>query len=232
MGDGVAWELPPAGIRSYGSVAEGAPPPPLPYPGCGPPRAAASARVAAQLQSLFGYGSGGFGNGGGGAGGGGEERHQGCLAASKDWCEVVQVVDLDWELQRRGLGAAQAAALLDAGLGLRLSVHVGSRWDCVGQYSMGLILDEGNGNANGYGYGTDGGGGGADDSIPSLQSFVMRPTRHHFYTRFEYVVPSCPRGFRRAVVMLRGRRAPNSMVVSPLPRYCGAKFAAAELVFV
>ena len=39
------------------------------------------------------------------------------------------MVDLQWELQRRGLSAAQAAHLLDAGLGLRLAVHVGSR--CV-----------------------------------------------------------------------------------------------------
>lgn len=51
------------------------------------------------------------------------------------------------------------------------------------------------------------------------------------WQRFEYVVPACPRGFRRAVVMLRGRRAPNSLIVSPMPRFCGAKFAAAELVF-
>ncbi|PNH00022.1 hypothetical protein TSOC_014177 [Tetrabaena socialis] len=240
MGDGVAWEAPPAGIRSYCDAVTGlaAPPPPLPYPGSGPRLVA---RVQAQLQSLFGNGSGGFGNGSSGTRGGWEEQQQGCLATANDWCEVVQVVDLDWELQRRGLPAAQAANLLDAGLSLRLSVHVGSRWDCVGQYSVGLLLDEGNCGANGYGYAN--GSDGTDDSIPCLQSFVMRPTRHHFYlgracctsdtwSSFQYTVPACPRGFRRAIVMLRGRRAPNSMIVSPMPRFCGAKFAAAELVFV
>lgn len=49
--------------------------------------------------------------------------------------------------------------------------------------------------------------------------------------RFEYNV-TCPRGFRRALVLLRGRRAhdPNAPALPP-PVYCGAKFAAAELVF-
>eukprot|EP00198_Chlamydomonas_reinhardtii_P013015 XP_001702352.1 predicted protein [Chlamydomonas reinhardtii] len=75
-----------------------APPPPLPYPSC---RHAAAAT------------------------GTGVERP--CLAMLGSWSEVVQVVDLQWELQRRGLSAAQAAHLLDAGLGLRLAVHVGSR---------------------------------------------------------------------------------------------------------
>ncbi|KAG2445748.1 hypothetical protein HXX76_000354 [Chlamydomonas incerta] len=254
MGDGVAWELPPSGIRAYGTAAHphGAPPAPPPYPGNGNGNGAAggggggggSVRLvaAARLMGLFGNGSGGFGPAGRGCGGeDGGGQQQGCLATGNDWCEVVQVVDLQWELQRRGLSAAQAAHLLDAGLGLRLAVHVGSRWDCVGQYSVGLVLDEGSaGNANGYG--GDGCVAEGDDVLPSLQSFVMRPTRHHFWLgramctsdswqRFEYVVPACPRGFRRAVVMLRGRRAPNSLIVSPMPRFCGAKFSAAELVF-
>ncbi|KAG2451404.1 hypothetical protein HYH02_004004 [Chlamydomonas schloesseri] len=254
MGDGVAWELPPAGIRAYGTALDpqGAPPLPLPYPGSGigggTGGGGGSGRLvaAARLLGLFGNGSGGFGPAVGWAGSGGEDggayQQQGCLATGNDWCEVVQVVDLQWELQRRGLSAAQAAHLLDAGLGLRLAVHVGSRWDCVGQYCVGLVLDEGSaGNANGYG------GDGCtvaegDDVVPCLQSFVMRPTRHHFWLgramctsdswqRFEYTVPACPRGFRRAVIMLRGRRAPNSLIVSPMPRFPGAKFSAAELLF-
>ncbi|GIL70291.1 hypothetical protein Vretifemale_1110 [Volvox reticuliferus] len=249
MGDGILWEAPPAGMRTYGTAATANPPSPLPYPGTVP-------RLPTQqhpqhLQGFFGNGSGGFGIWGS-AVRGRDEHQPGCLATANDWCEVVQVVDLDWELQHRGLTAARAAHLLDAELSLRLSVHVGARWDCVGQYSVGLLLDEGNGNANGYGYGTGNDGqrpphgspatGVTDDSIPCLQSFVLRPTRHHFYTgrvictsdtwqRFEYVLPACPRGFRRAVVILRGRRAPNSLIVSPMPRFCGAKFASAELVF-
>ncbi|GLI58910.1 hypothetical protein VaNZ11_000693, partial [Volvox africanus] len=247
MGDGIAWEAPPAGMRTYDTAATANPPPPLPYPGT-------VSRLATQqhpqhLQGFSGNGSGGFGIWGS-AVRGRDEHQPGCLATANDWCEVVQVVDFDWELQHRGLTAAQAAHLLDAELSLRLSVHVGARWDCVGQYSIGLLLDEGNGNANGYGTGNDGqrlshgspGAGVTDDPIPCLQSFVLRPTRHHYYTgrvictsdtwqRFEYVLPACPCGFRRAVVILRGRRAPNSLIVSPMPRFCGAKFASAELVF-
>lgn len=50
----------------------------------------------------------------------------------------------------------------------------------MGQYSVGLVLDEGSaGNANGYG--GDGSVAEGDDVLPSLQSFVMRPTRHHFW---------------------------------------------------
>ncbi|GFR53000.1 hypothetical protein Agub_g15692 [Astrephomene gubernaculifera] len=224
-----------------------------------------------QLPSLFGTGSGGLGNGNGNGNGGcrsssiggsryfgraapGEfrQQQQGCLATSKDWCEVVQVIDLQGELVSRGLSGAQAAQLLDAGLGMRLSVHVGSRWDCVGQFSVGLLLDEGTGNANGYSGGGSGRPMGREQhssghhdaaTFPSLQSFVMRPTRHHFYMgpvmctsdcwqRFCYSLPACPPGCRRAVVVLRGRRAPSSLLVSPLPRHCGAKFAAAELVLL
>ena len=63
-----------------------------------------------------------------------------CIATTSDWCEVMQVVDLQWELQRRGLSAAQAAHLLDAGLGLRLAVHVGSR--CVRAARLGTPGDQ------------------------------------------------------------------------------------------
>ncbi|EFJ50935.1 hypothetical protein VOLCADRAFT_88367 [Volvox carteri f. nagariensis] len=256
LGDGIAWEAPPAGMRPYGSAATADPPPPLPYPGTVPRLSAA--QHAQHLLGFFGNGSGGFGIWGN-AVRGRDEHQPGCLATPNDWCEVVQVVDLGWELQRRGLTAAQAAHLLDAELSLRLSVYVGSRtssrerWDCVGQYSVGLLLDEGNGNANGYGYSTAHDGqrsvhsqsplwGFADECIPSMQSFLMRPTRHHYFAdcvtctsdcwrRFEYELPRCPRGVRRAVVILRGRRAPNSLIVSPLPRHCGSKFASAELLF-
>ncbi len=41
---------------------------------------------------------------------------------------MPQVVDLEWELQRRGFTALQAAQLLDAGLSLRLTVYIGCRW--------------------------------------------------------------------------------------------------------
>lgn len=104
----------------------------------------------------------------------------------------------------------------------------------MGQFSVGLVLDEGGdaaagaqaaaGLANGHNHHN------CADGIPQLQSFVMRPSRHHFYKGhvccghpdgwecFEYTVPACPRGFRRAVVILRGRRAPSSMIVSPMPK--------------
>ncbi|KAG2445708.1 hypothetical protein HXX76_000315 [Chlamydomonas incerta] len=187
-----------------------------------------------------------------------------CLAMLGSWSEVVQVVDLQWELQRRGLSAAQAAHLLDAGLGLRLAVHVGSRWDSAGECAMALRLDEG------QAAGVSGGG----DVVPSLQAYVARPTRTLVYLErehmrrgvweeVEHVVTACPRGFRRAVVMLRGRRAPVPVVppptavldgdeagtgsavgvgagpddadedvdVEPTTRFCGAKFASAQLVF-
>ena len=242
---------------------------------------------------------------------------------------LLQVVDLQWELQRRGLSAAQAAHLLDAGLGLRLAVHVGSRcvkrasahlgnwwagggaarcwragrqtyrtckrrmppscdsclpvylpcgvrWDSPGECAMALRLDEG----------PTAGPGGAGDAAPSLQAYVARPTRTLVYLErehmrrgvweeVEHVVPACPRGFRRAVVMLRGRRAPVpvhaqapatamqqprhglpgggdgagagigagvgggagaaedtvALDVEPPTRFCGAKFASAQLVF-
>ncbi len=86
VADGVAWELPPAGIRTYGSTGSAAPPVPLPYPGGGGFRVAA--RVQQQLTALFGNGSGGFGNGGGDDG---QQHQQGCLATPNDWCEIVQV---------------------------------------------------------------------------------------------------------------------------------------------
>ncbi|KAG2451360.1 hypothetical protein HYH02_003964 [Chlamydomonas schloesseri] len=207
-----------------------------------------------------------------------------CLAMLGSWSEVVQVVDLQWELQRRGLSAAQAAHLLDAGLGLRLAVHVGSRWDSPGECAMALRLDEG----PGAGPGGAGSSGSGSDAAPSLQAYVARPTRALVYLErehmrcgvweeVEHVVPACPRGFRRAVVLLRGRRAPVSAPVpAPMPaepprrqegawvggggggdggdsdaagagavaeagpadpdvepptRFCGAKFASAQLVF-
>ncbi|KAG2451358.1 hypothetical protein HYH02_003962 [Chlamydomonas schloesseri] len=155
-----------------------------------------------------------------------------CIATTSDWCEVMQVVDLQWELQRRGLSAAQAAHLLDAGLGLRLAVHVGSRANTLGQFCVGLMLDEGAAP-----------GGSGDNVADQMQHFVPRPNRHSYFSgrvrcngsdrwqRFEYNV-TCPRGFRRALVLLRGRRAhdPNAPALPP-PVYCGAKFAAAELLF-
>lgn len=49
---------------------------------------------------------------------------------------------------------------------------------------------------------------------------------------FSYVVPACPVGFRRAVVLLRGRevRGPPREGVHTL--FQGPKFASAELVFL
>ncbi|KAG2445707.1 hypothetical protein HXX76_000314 [Chlamydomonas incerta] len=155
-----------------------------------------------------------------------------CIATTSDWCEVMQVVDLQWELQRRGLSAAQAAHLLDSGLGLRLAVHVGSRANTLGQFCVGLMLDEG-----------PAPGSSGENVADQMQHFVPRPTRHSYFSgrvrcsgtdrwqRFEYNV-TCPRGFRRALVLLRGRRAhdPTAPALPP-PVYCGAKFAAAELVF-
>ncbi|EFJ51014.1 hypothetical protein VOLCADRAFT_103653 [Volvox carteri f. nagariensis] len=228
--DGLSWEQRPVGFISEGGCGTDAPAPPVPYGGGG---VRLGERVQQQLKGLLN---------GWTMRDSGEQRQQQlgvegpelptCIATSADWCEVVQVVDLEWELRRRGLTAAQAAHLLDAELSLRLTVHVGSRSDCLGQFCVGLVLDEGN----------------PGDALPQIQSFVMRPSRYRYFSgkvrcaatdgwqRFEHHVAACPRGFRRALVLLRGRRAPASMVEpsnggEPLPAFCGAKFASAELVF-
>ncbi|GLI58696.1 hypothetical protein VaNZ11_000446 [Volvox africanus] len=168
-----------------------------------------------------------------------------CLATLGTWSEVAQVIDLDWELQRRGLTAAQAAHLLDAGLSLTLSVHVGARSDTAAEYGVALMLDERDSR--------NGSGAAAADAIPSLQSFVQRPSRHLGYRerefvapgtweRFEYVLDALPGGARRAIVMLRGRRSPTFSAGrniglggrdahSPSTRFCGAIFSSAQLVF-
>ena len=105
------------------------------------------------------------------------------------------------------------------------------RWEVLGQYSVGLMLDEGL-------------SGGAETE-PKLHMFVERPSRHRFFSgrvrcsgtggweRFECTVDRCPKGFRRALVMLRGRVAPGGTLPAPLPmpRFSGTKFACAELVF-
>ncbi len=104
------------------------------------------------------------------------------------------------------------------------------RWEVLGQYSVGLMLDEGL-------------SGGAETE-PKLHMFVERPSGHRFFSgrvrcsgtggweRFECTVEQCPKGFRRALVMLRGRVAPGTVpAASPLPRFSGTKFACAELVF-
>ncbi|GIL70294.1 hypothetical protein Vretifemale_1110, partial [Volvox reticuliferus] len=88
MGDGILWEAPPAGMRTYGTAATANPPSPLPYPGTVP-------RLPTQqhpqhLQGFFGNGSGGFGIWGS-AVRGRDEHQPGCLATANDWCEVVQV---------------------------------------------------------------------------------------------------------------------------------------------
>ncbi|KAG2483678.1 hypothetical protein HYH03_017481 [Edaphochlamys debaryana] len=136
-----------------------------------------------------------------------------CIASPVDWIEVLQVVDLSWELQQRGLSAPQAALLLDQGLALRFSVHVGSRHGCIGQYCVGLMLDEGAGAGGGGGRGNGG------DAAARMQSFVPRPGRLSYFSgrlrcaqtdaweRFAHAVPACPVGARRALVLLRGRRA-------------------------
>ncbi|PNH05782.1 hypothetical protein TSOC_007940 [Tetrabaena socialis] len=232
VGKEVAWERAPLGMAADGEAPSGAAPlPPLPYPGSGSAPKRLSALMHRALHGLMALADVAP------AAAVGAQPPQpalqpeppGCLASLGTWSEVVQVVDLEWELQRRGLSAAQATHLLDAGLSLHLSVHVGTRLDAQGEYGVGLLLDEG-----------DGGG---DTPIPSLQSFVMRPTRHHSYAerehmpggaweRFETRVPAVPKGCRRAIVMLRGRRAPEADdVPEPATRFCGAKFSCAELVF-
>ncbi|GLC45060.1 hypothetical protein PLESTB_001464300 [Pleodorina starrii] len=272
--DGLSWEQPPAGFVSSGGRGRDPPPPPVPYGGGG---VRLGERVQQQLKGLLS----GLTAAAAAARGATEpaaqpepeqqqQQQQGeeqraaaheqsptsCIATSADWCEVMQVVDLDWELQRRGLSAAQAAALLDAELSLRLSVHVGARSDFRGQFSVGLLLDEGD----------------PSGAVPQMQSFVMRPGRYSFFSgrvrcegqdgwlRFEHRVTACPRGFRRALVLLRGRcagapppppaaaedAAGERPAVEPAeaesgagvagaraapPVFCGAKFACAELVF-
>ncbi len=71
-----------------------------------------------------------------------------------------QVVDLEWELQRRGLSALQAAQLLDAGLSLRLRVHMGCRWVSVWASVWGgggeVVLQSRSGVGNWGGAGTTG----------------------------------------------------------------------------
>ncbi|GFR43564.1 hypothetical protein Agub_g4658 [Astrephomene gubernaculifera] len=221
--DGVCWEEQADGI----DAAAGPPPNPLPYAGSG--SRGIGERVQQQLRGLLG-----------GLAAPKEDPPEmstgpaappvppSCITTTADWCEVMQVIDLQGELVSRGLSGAQAAQLLDAGLGMRLSVHVGSRRDCLGQFCVGLMLDEGS----------------STGELPQMQSFVSRPSRHAFFSgrlrceargawqRFEYRLAACPRGCRRALVLLRGRRAGGEPAApEPVPVFCGAKFTCAELVF-
>jgi hypothetical protein len=95
-----------------------------------------------------------------------------------------------------------------------------------------------------------------DDGSADLKSFgcfVRRPSSYHFYSgrlpvplgggwqRLEHVVAPCPPGFRRAVVLIRGRGAPLTHPLHPMSSLRGAggggcavgvRFGAPELAFV
>lgn len=124
------------------------------------------------------------------------------------------------------------AQLLPTILAARPPCSRAVRADSLGQFCVALLLDEGN----------PGGG------VPSIQSFVMRPGRYSYFSgkvrcdgmdgwqRFEHHVATCPKGFRRALVLIRGRRAgqppgTTEAQTEALPVFSGAKFACAELVF-
>lgn len=52
------------------------------------------------------------------------------MAASFDWCELMQPVDLVAELAARGFAKAEARQLLDAAPPLEFDVCIGGRCDC------------------------------------------------------------------------------------------------------
>ena len=120
MRAGTGADRPPWAVTRHGGqgwavefpTPEGAPPPPS------PPLPTAAAHPAARPPPF------------------------GAIAASFAWCEVVQEVDLVAALVRgRGWAEADAAAWLDAGPTLELSVWVGGRADCPGSLAAaGLVL--------------------------------------------------------------------------------------------
>ncbi|KAL6757652.1 hypothetical protein V8C86DRAFT_3135188 [Haematococcus lacustris] len=196
-GDSVRFENPPQDVTAGDTAAPPClPPPPLPYPRC-------HSGLLKHVTRLL------------------APEMPGCLATSKEWAELVQVVDLAGELCLRGLSAAQAAAVLDSGLPLGLSLQVATHSCHAAHLAVGLMLDAG----------------APGQPVPSMQAWVEgRQGGHRFYSgrlhlqptpgwrRFAYLLPACPAGCRRAVVLVRGREAAGVME-GP----CGVKLASAQL---
>eukprot|EP00798_Chlamydomonas_sp_ICE-L_P008235 gene8235-1501_t len=147
----------------------------------------------------------------------------GCIATSSEWTELIQVVDLCEELQRRGLCKTQAEEMLNSGASLGFSIMVAGHSDCEGQFAVGLMLDEGTG-----------------DARQASQQFVMSHCRCHHYSgrlktgeeaagqwqRYAILIDKCPVGFRRAIIVLRGKDRGQR------DGFYGVKFGSAELRFV
>jgi hypothetical protein len=81
--------------------------------------------------------------------------------------------------------------------------------------------------------------------LRSFQTFVRRESSHHFFSRrlalcssdgwrrFAYLLPSCPKGCRRAVVLLRGRPgATGCLATGAAASPVAVRFASAQLSWV
>lgn len=145
-----------------------------------------------------------------------------CLATSYTWSQIVQVVDFESELQNRGFTRDQAHKVLDSGLSLALSLRMGARFDCGGQFSVALVLMEES----------------PRDVNRLMQGFVAKPCRHHFYSdklrttepgkwhRFAHVVDQVPAGFRYGVLLIRAKDTQF------WAGFYGTKISCAELHFI
>eukprot|EP00798_Chlamydomonas_sp_ICE-L_P022013 gene22013-29071_t len=218
-GNGVSWEFPPCGTSTFEGEHVSNPPAPLPYPhkttskvdnsgiarrlrnygqpalrlaaGVGQPSLESKAEVAES------------------------EGVSGCVATSFGWAELVQVVDLYAELQRRGLTPEEAEQLLASESTLGFSILVGARSDQEGQFSVGLMLDGGQGgilmaSGEGHQHGFSGN---------------LKTGPNGEWRRFSMLV-GVPVGCRRVTVVLRGKDK------SYWAGFYGTKFASAELRFV
>lgn len=141
-----------------------------------------------------------------------------CIATSYQWTELQQEVNFYEELQRRGVPSTVAEELLDLRLPLRFSIYIGARQDCPCQFQVAVLLDDGSGE-------------------PNLQAVVARPSSHRFFSgrleaemgvwrRYSCIINPCPRGFRRATILLRGKD------LQFWAGHYGVKFTSAELAFV
>ncbi|KIZ01473.1 hypothetical protein MNEG_6485, partial [Monoraphidium neglectum] len=151
-------------------------------------------------------------------------------------------------LQSRGLSAADAARVLDSGLALRLTLYVSA--DDGNSSSSSSSSSEATADSS-AGAGATAAGRLADFAFGlqlddgrcerfSFESHVRSPSSYFFYSgrrrapegagwlRAEHLVVKCPRGFRRASVLLRARGAAGGAAgAAPAVR-----FGSVELYFV
>eukprot|EP00798_Chlamydomonas_sp_ICE-L_P001350 gene1350-32712_t len=220
-GNGVSWEFPPCGTSTFEGERVSKPPAPLPYPRKATTNVDNSGiagwlrnyvqpalRLAAGvgLPSLESKAQAEVAE---------SEGVSGCVATSYGWAELIQVVDLYAELQRRGLTPEEAEQLLDSESTLGFSILVGARYDQEGQFSVGLMLDGGQGDAlmaSGEGH-------------QHRYSGKMKTGPNDEWCRFSMLV-DVPVGCRRVTVVLRGKDK------SFWNGFYGTKSASAELRFV